>query len=194
MTSTKPRLWRTITVALIAGMLIGGLAMNAASKGKQNPARWSWLVGTTWIVPKTNLPAIAFDANTQIISSATDQTVYQITGYRDGYFWGPTAATFDGGAVGCKSMIGSVTPQGSVYLSFSQTINGKTSITQGWGVMLKRGGKWTMQNQTGTTSMAHWAYMVQSQPGDATWNSLPGVGVSVDDFMANCPAGPQPAS
>jgi hypothetical protein len=47
-----------------------------------------------------------------------------------------------------------------------------------------------MQNQMSTGSpslqVGHWAYMVQSKPDSSSWQSLPGVGVSVEEFMEDC--------
>ena len=183
-----------LTVAALAVALIAAAGAVAAKRARPDVTDWSAIVGTTWVVPKTNLPAVSFDPATQIISKTRDQTVYQVTGYRDGYFWGPTAAKLGSGPIVCKSMVGSVTPQGEVLLLFTQQLpNGQTILNQGFGQMIRQNGQWTMQNQTGTDSMAHWAYMVQSKPGDATWESLPGVGMSVEEFMSGCPAGPQPA-
>jgi hypothetical protein len=181
-------------IIAIAAILLAATGAVVAKRARPNVTDWSTLVGTTWIVPKTNLPAVSFDPETQIITKTRDQTVYQITGYRDGYFWGPTAAKIGNGPIACKSLVGSVTPQGEVLLMFTQQIgNGRTLLNQGFGQMIRKNGEWTMQNQTGTDSMAHWAYMVQSKPGDATWESLPGIGMSVEEFMSGCPAGPQPA-
>jgi hypothetical protein len=188
------RILPLLMVIALVGMMIGASSAVIARRAKPNVTDWRQLIGTTWIVPKTNLPAASFDASTQIISFEKDQTVYQITGYRDGYFWGPTAAKLGNGPIVCKSMFGSITPQGQVMLLFTQVLqNGQTMLNQGFGQMIKQGNQWTMQNQTGTDSMAHWAYMVQSTPKDSTWRSLPGVGMSVEEFMSGCPAGPQPA-
>ena len=59
--------------------------------------------------------------------------------------------------------------------------------TIGVGTMVRKAGKWMMQNQMSTGSpslqIGHWAYMVQTKPNTASWYSLPGVGVSVPDFM-----------
>lgn len=183
-----------LVAAALAVMTIAASGVVIARRPNPNVTDWRWIIGTTWIVPKTNLPAVSFDPTTQVISKIKDQTVYQVTGYRDGYFWGPTAAKFGNNPIACKSMVGSITPQGQVMLLFTQTLgNGQTLFNQGFGQMIKQNGEWTMQNQTGTETMAHWAYMVQSKPGDATWTSLPGVGMSVEEFMSGCPAGPQPA-
>ena len=50
--------------------------------------RWSWLANTYWYVPTSNLPAVLFNSSTGTLAPVSDQTVFQITGYRDGYFWG----------------------------------------------------------------------------------------------------------
>lgn len=183
-----------LAIVALAVLIFAAAGAVTAKRARPNVTDWSTIVGTTWVVPKTNLPAVSFDPATQVITKTRDQTVYQITGYRDGYFWGPTAAKLGNGPIACKSLVGSVTPQGEVLLLFTQQIgNGQTLLNQGFGQMIRKNGEWTMQNQTGTDSMAHWAYMVQSKPGDATWESLPGVGMSVEEFMSGCPAGPQPA-
>lgn len=183
-----------LAVLVLAAALAAAAGAVIARRARQDVTDWSSLAGSTWIVPKTNLPAVSFDPATQVISKTRDQTVYQVTGYRDGYFWGPTAARLGNGPIVCKSMVGSITPQGEVLLLFTQQLgNGQTQLNQGFGQMIRRNGQWTMQNQTGTSTFAHWAYMVQAHPGDAAWESLPGVGMSVDEFMSGCPAGPQPA-
>ena len=60
--------------------------------------------------------------------------------------------------------------------------------------MEKRRGEWTMVNQmTSPTiggTLSHWAYMIQSKPGMATYNSLPFARESIPDFMSACPPGP----
>lgn len=178
-----------LAVGVVAGSLLGGPA-----KARPQDKDWSWLTGTTWIVPPAGLPAVSFDPQTQVLTPIQDQTVYRITGYRDGYFWGPTAVQAGSDPVACRSLIGSVTPQGDLLLLFSETgQNGFTTLLTGWGKMARKGGEWTMLNQTGSVSMAHWAYMVQTRPGEASWESLPSVGIPVDEFLAQCPAGPQPA-
>lgn len=190
--SKRAALVAGLVIVIVAGMLAGTFLVSSAG-GRKKANEWNWLVGTTWIVPKTNLPAVSFDPETQVISNVRDQTVYQITGYRDAYFWGPTASRLGNGPIICSSLVGSVTPQGEVFLLFTQYLgNDQTILNTGFGQMIRKNGKWTMQNQTGTSTFAHWAYMVQSSPGDATWESLPGVDMSVDEFMSGCPAGPQP--
>ncbi len=51
---------------------------------------WSWLLNTYWYVPEENLLAYEVVASTGAITPIQDQTVFQITGYDGGYFWGKT--------------------------------------------------------------------------------------------------------
>lgn len=48
-------------------------------------ARWEWLKDTTWVVPPNGTPGYTL-LNAETIVKVTDQTVYQVTDYRDGYF------------------------------------------------------------------------------------------------------------
>lgn len=168
-----------------------------AAQETPNVTMWRWLKDTYWYVPATNLPAVLFDAQNRRLAPVADQTVYHITEYRDGYFWGPTAVKLGSAAVSCLSLVGSVTPEGSVFLAFTPTdVNANTSITQGTGQMRLRLGQWTMENQMSSgpvrLQVTHWAYMFQTQPGDPSWLSLPGLGISVEELLGQCPPGPQP--
>ena len=162
-------------------------------------ARWSWLANTYWYVPAPDTPAVLFLSNTQTLAPVLDQTVFHIAGYRAGYFWGVSVTQLDTTTPSSSSMIGSVTPQGRVLLNFT-AMSGSSSptITQGIGQMRLKAGQWTMENQmftspTSSAQLGHWAYMVQTRPGQPSWNSLPVAGVSVPQFLSNAPGpGPQP--
>ena len=152
---------------------------------------WAWLNGTTWIVPPNGLPAYVYSPGQNRLVPVQDQTVYTITGYRNGYFWGRTATKLGDNAISCKALVGSVTPEGSIYLTFTdQPFTDTSTTTVGLGSMVSKGYQWTMANQMSTGSSAaqvgHWAYMVQSKPGSASWYSLPGVNMSVPEFMQPC--------
>lgn len=154
---------------------------------------WRWLNGTTWYVPKSGLPAYVYAPQFNQLLPVEDQTVYTITGYRNGYFWGRTAAKLGSNAIACKSLVGSVTPEGKIYLTFTDYPYDETATTTiGIGTMVRKLGQWTMANQmsTGSSSaqVGHWAYMVLTRPGLASWSSLPGVNMSVPDFMSPCMA------
>ncbi|MFM1801245.1 MAG: hypothetical protein RJA81_597 [Planctomycetota bacterium] len=150
-----------------------------------NPGRWRWLTNTYWYVPQYGLKAIEYNSSTGSLSSLQDQTVYHITGYRDGYFWGETVARYGNGSPSSASVVGSVTPQGRVLLTF----NNGDEITTGYGVMIRQNGRWAMENQMFTGSskvqIGHWAYMVQTRPGTRSWRSLPFVNQSVPEFLSN---------
>ena len=152
---------------------------------------WRWLEGTTWYVPTSGLPAYLYLAEENQLVPVSDQTVYMITGYRNGFFWGKTAGKLGNSEVSCSSLVGSVTPEGSVYLTFTPFPYAEGSeATVGIGNMTRKAGKWSMLNQmstgSGSAQVGHWAYMLQTYPGASSWSSLPGVAMSVPDFMAPC--------
>lgn len=149
--------------------------------------RWSWLADTYWYVPTANLPALIYGPTNGTLVPVQDQTVYHISGYRSGYFWGETVTQLGTGSPLSSSLVGSVTPQGRVLLSFTSTSG---TMTQGYGTMTRKAGQWTMENQmftapSGSLQIGHWAYMVQTRPGLKSWSSLPYVGVSVPTFLGN---------
>jgi hypothetical protein len=137
-----------------------------------------------------NLPAVLDDSSTGTLIPVEDQTVYHIVGYREGYFWGNAVTQLGSSSPSNTTMIGSVTPEGRVILTFTATsTNSSPSITQGYGKMQRKFGQWTMENQmftspSETLQIGHWAYMLQTRPGMASWNTLPSVGVSVPEFVS----------
>ncbi len=155
-----------------------------------SPRRWSWLANTYWYVPTTNLAAVLYNSSTGVVTSVNDQTVYHVTDYRGGYFWGNSVTQLDSNSSTSSFMFGSVTPEGKVLLTFTGTsTNASPSITNGFGVMQRKFGQWTMENQmftspTETLQIGHWAYMLQTRPGMPSWYSLPSAGVSVPQFLS----------
>ncbi len=152
--------------------------------------RWSWLANTYWYVPANNLAAVLYDSEAGVVSPVQDQTVFYIAGYRAGYFWGESVTQLDHSSPTTASVLASVTPQGRVLLTFTRTSsNSSPSITEGFGVMTREYRQWTMENQMFTSpietlQIGHWAYMVQTRPGIASWNSLPLVDQSVPQFLS----------
>lgn len=152
----------------------------------QNSGRWSWLANTDWYVPESNLAAVIYEPSSGTLVPVADQTVYHISGYREGYFWGETVTQLGSGSTTSSALVGSVTPEGRVLLNF----NSGSTVTQGIGVMTRKFGRWTMENQMFTAStsgaqVGHWAYMLPTRPGMKSWESLPSVGVSVPTFLSN---------
>jgi hypothetical protein len=171
---------------------------------RRDPARWEWFEDTYWYVPEFSLTAFVFDAVTNRLREISDQTVFHITDYQAGYFWGKTVV--DLGApfpISCLSLVGSVTPEGEVLLTFTslETVAPPSdpnpepphAPTQGIGTMRfdPRFGGWTIEPQMSSGAseaqqVNHWAYMVQSSEGQASWESLPGVGIPLLDFLDLC--------
>lgn len=156
------------------------------SQRDATPRRWQWLANTYWIVPPKGLVAIDFNSQTGQILPIQDQTVYHVLGYRDGYFWAETVAQYsNSGTPSSAALVGSVTPEGKLFLNFVSP----SGVTTGIGTMTLKRGQWTMENQmftgTDTTRIGHWAYMVQVRPGMKSWKNLPFVNVSVPTFLSN---------
>ena len=192
--------WPAIAIAAATAVAPG-----IARGGGPSTDRWQWLAGTYWYVPRENLPAVASSPKLAAPIPVSDQTVYRIDHYAGGYFWGTTAGSYqrrssaDGSpAPSCLQLVGSVTPEGSVHLTFtslaSKTATADSSAgepTVGIGAMTRQGGEWTMENQMSTTAagdllLTHWAYMRQCRPGEPCFWSLPGVGVSIPEFLGPC--------
>ena len=152
---------------------------------------WDWLAGTYWYVPVSNLRAYLSRPESRQMTPVNDQTVFHITDYRDGYFWGDTAVQIGDQARTCYFLSGSVSPLGNVLLTFTSRGNSKqTVVTHGSGAMCLLGNQPAMLNQMSSGSaelqVSHWAYMLQTKEGDSSWEKLPGVNISVPDFLGVC--------
>lgn len=153
---------------------------------------WSWLSGTYWYVPQPDLPALQLDPDGNTLSWLVDQTVWHISGYKSGYFWGVTAAvTYTAGEepasrVGHLTMLGTVLPNGQIQITFLSDRRGG-STTVGFGQMVKLGEAWTfemqMTTERGDNRVLHWANMVQTREGEASWDQLPGLELSVPQML-----------
>jgi hypothetical protein len=164
---------------------------DAQGSGK---SAWSFLSNSYWIVPPANLPALLSDtSNGGTFVPIVDQTVFHIQTYQGGYFWGQVATmlTIGGEASGpnCYQLVGSITPEGSVQLSFTPT--GSTGVaTTGLGTMRFIRNQWTMENQmsTGVNSglVTHWAYMAQCHANQPCQQQLPGTSLTVAQMLAPC--------
>ncbi len=155
--------------------------------------KWNFLTDSYWYVPHKCLPALQMSAEAEEPTLMIDQTVWQITDYRYGYFWGNCVALIfaDGtspeDAPTNSRFVGTITPEGTVHLTF-MPINalGAAISTVGLGKMKLDNEEWVfeMQMSTGITELtAHWSYMFQTEEGDASWDKLPGVDYSVPAFM-----------
>ena len=156
---------------------------------------WSWVKDTFWYVTEEDLPAVVTDLTTSQHSFVIDQTVWQIEEYSHGYFWGKTVVQFTGQPRQCLSMVGSITPEGAVQMTFALPLGfpvpglGLSLKTSGLGIMRLLRGEWRveMQMTTGVTELVtHWAYMAQCRPGDECNQQLPGVAVPLQQFLLAC--------
>lgn len=160
-----------------------------------SPVDWSWLADTYWYVPVESLPALRLDESENTLSWVVDQTVWHVTGYREGYFWGTCVTLLrDAGeelperGPGSKprsfTMLGSITPEGRVHLTLLSSQSGSATIGIGQTVRHGQGWSFEMQMSTGDRNRtAHWAYMMQTRPGEPSWHSLPGFGISVPEML-----------
>jgi hypothetical protein len=184
----------------IALLLFGSAAVATEAPADLTPsppssARWAWLAengGTYWYVPTANLQAFQWNTDDPAAASAVeDQTVWFIQRYENGYFFGPAVAQLSGRSAMCQYMIGSVTPDGRVYIAFnSQPERGTPSITTGIGEMVQASDGWAFRMQMASGSerrqVAHWADMLQCRQGEPCWNDLPGTGGSIENMLAQC--------
>jgi hypothetical protein len=140
---------------------------------------------STWIVPCETLKAVFTVDN--ISRFVSDQTVWIIDSYDSGYIFGSAYVTLDGNPTSKFKIVGSISSLGDVLFSF---ISG--NITTGIGKFLKIDGKWQFVMQTNSLDdlmnnvigISHWSYMIKVDPCDCRYQHLPGVGISVPDFIA----------
>lgn len=157
---------------------------------------WQWLVGTFWIVPAGNLSAPLFASDRDQPIWLSDQTVWQITGHANGYFWGNAAVRMVPATQGsepsspvAQRLTASITPEAGVHMTFIPlATKGDAQGSIGIGHMRWRDGAWMAEMQMSAPlgsnqRILHWAYMVQCKPGDAEWQQLPGTGQSLPEFM-----------
>jgi hypothetical protein len=161
-------------------------------------AQWRWLADTYWYVLPTDLPALQLDPDDSTLSWLIDQTVWHISGYENGYFWGVTAALlYDAGdgmptqgptpRISHLTMLGTVMPNGQVQMTFLPSGRSSNSPTTGFGQMVKVGQGWAFEMQMSTdrggNRVLHWANMVQTRSGDPSWTKLPGLDYSLPEML-----------
>lgn len=143
---------------------------------------------STWIVPPQTLLAYLYDNATT--TPASDQTVWVISNYNQGYFSGQSYTAIDNSTLSQRYLIGSVTSEGKVYITFYSGTSTSTDLVNGVGSLsVKSSGQcsFTMQmnsGQDGVSGLIHWSYMIPVNPGDFFYNNLPGTQMSVPEFLA----------
>lgn len=144
---------------------------------------------STWIVPPQTLRAYLYNNGT--VTPASDQTVWVFSSYDQGYFSGQSYTAIDNSTLSQRYLIGSVTSEGKVFITFYSGTSTSTDLVSGIGVLnAKSSGQcsFTMQmnsGQNGVDGLTHWSYMIPVNPGDVFYNNLPGTGgMSVPQFLA----------
>ncbi|WP_454784664.1 hypothetical protein [Legionella sp. WA2024007413] len=143
---------------------------------------------STWIVPPQTLLAYLYDnAN---FTPVSDQTVWVISSYNHGYFTGQSYTSLSNSVLSQRYLIGSVTSEGKVYITFYSGTSSRTDLVTGIGDLhVKSSGQcsFIMQmnsGQNGVSGLIHWSYMIPVKPGDVFYNNLPGTHMSVPQFLA----------
>lgn len=138
--------------------------------------------GRIWIVPEETLEAIKFEEGKAI--EVTDQTVWVVDEYRNGYFWGTSYTAINGVPKSKMSFIGSIASNGKVLISFN---NQNTSVT---GIGTYKNKKFTMQMnnlidlQNNNIILSHWSYMISVNKNSYYYHHLPSLNISVPKFIS----------
>lgn len=143
------------------------------------------LTNSIWVVPLCTLKAYLIVNNET--KEVSDQTVWKINKYDSGYFFGTSYTTIDGVPSSKMSFVGSITPCNDVLMSF---YSGSNTIT-GIGKFVKIDGEYQfimqMNNLTNlaqqTIGVSHWSYMKSITLKSYEYRHLPGVGLSVPEFI-----------
>lgn len=141
---------------------------------------------TIWVVPPSTLLAYSYDSDS--VSAEVDQTVWIIDSYDGGFFTGQAYTGINGtSTLSQKSMLGSITNNGNVYITFYSGSASPSGLVSGIGIFKKEQGNYCfiMQMNSGSASqgISHWSYMVSVTPDSAYYQDLPGVGLSVPEFL-----------
>lgn len=188
-----------LTTAIGLTAVAGGQAQAAPIEVRDSAGaykKWAWFKDTYWIVPKNGIYSVMHvqDGNKWVVTRG--QTVFHIQDYFNGYWTGSVVVKLSKAKVTtCQFVLGQVTPEGNVYMTMFNADTGEI-VNNPLGSMVRKKGEWTMVNQMtgpssdGTSSLSHWAYMVQSAKGDATYKRLPFAKQSIPKFMSSCPKAP----
>lgn len=147
------------------------------------------LENSTWIVPPQTLLAFEYTAGTE--TPVEDQTVWIISEYENGYFFGKTYPALNGIPKSIMNMVGTVTPFGDVYITFYPTSGSlsSTDIVTGLGTLtiIDHQYVFVMQmnsSQNNLNGLTHWSYMISVNPNDYFYQHLPSLNLSVPEFIS----------
>lgn len=142
------------------------------------------LTNSIWIVPTETL--LAYETINNITKPVNDQTVWVIDSYKDGYVFGTSYTAIDKNPSSKTKIIGSITPEGKVEFAFHSN-----TITNGSGEFKKihHEYQFIMQMNSlntigqGVIGLSHWSYMKHVTPRDYEYYHLPGINISVPEFI-----------
>ncbi len=144
---------------------------------------------TIWIVPPSTLLAYEYIDGTS--TPVSDQTVWVIGNYDQGYFFGTAYASINQSTLSSFNLVGSITPCGDVYITFFPLSGSSqsTDIVAGIGIFTKIHGKYQFIMQMNSAQntlegLAHWSYMISVKPDDYFYQNLPGENMSVPEFLS----------
>jgi hypothetical protein len=175
------------------------LTASVCAAGAPGVSKYEFLANSHWFVPESTLPAMAMIVSTGETALVNDQTVWTITDYSEGYFWGTSVVKLfdpaDDALVGtqCTRMLGNVTPDGHVLIAFTN-VDEPTALNavRGTGNLVRdRKGRWRFENMQMASGqlflVTHWSFMDQCRTGDPCEQLLPGTtGESLSEFTASC--------
>ncbi len=97
-------------------------------------------------------------------TAVADQTVWTIGSYNGGFFTGTAYTGIDGDPASSRSMLGTITNSGDVYITFYSTGTiTDNDLVNGIGTFRKEQGtyRFIMQMNSGTVTsgLSHWSYM-----------------------------------
>lgn len=172
---------------LISIVLLNLLSTAYAIDNSVDPYQYCFK-NSTWIVPPQTLLAYLYD-NGNVVP-VSDQTVWVISNYHQGYFSGQSYTAINNSLLSKRYLIGSVTSEGKVLITFYSGTSTSTDLVSGFGNLnVKSSGQcsFNMQmnsGQNGVSGLTHWSYMIPVNPGDVFYKNLPGTGMSVPEFLA----------
>src|SRR5689334_5102844 len=113
-----------ISIALL-NLLPTAYAMNKPAADTADPYQYCFAT-STWVVPPQTLLSYLYNNGTA--APASDQTVWVFSNYNHGYFTGQSYTSINNSILSQKFLIGSVTPEGKVYITFYSGTSTSTDL------------------------------------------------------------------
>ena len=156
----------------------------------------------TWIVPECNLSSFIYVGTEERAINVQTQNVWVIEDVTDRYFRGKSYYSLNGIPISVLNLVGSITPSGKVIVDFFTPMGSGQSIGT-----YERRREYDCHNifeiQSTETilirecqcchfgipvgfpiNFSHWTKMIKVHPCDCLYKILPGVGISVSEYIA----------